>query len=274
MKARCLYVWFHVLNQTGAAYYHVGTGVLISVQLLTRTISSQVIKATLCTLRLASFHLTDACAHAICVQSHASLVRVCGSYLWPASLSKEPMVRRELEGFIHMGSGVFCASVLTSGSISEGEGVSFAPAMVLRLGGCYFQRSRESVFLLSVSEQADSFTDPQRRRLTHLPVSLVLCRGGGGALASLPHHGGRQTHSRSIGSWCRAILHPWLRNRGSVRLWGSRVVTITRQLLHQPDLQWDYIIVVKSSAFSSIDQKTVKYFEMIQRSQTVHFTFS
>lgn len=169
MKARCLYDWFHVLNQTGAAYCHVGTGVLISVQLLTWTTSSQVIKTTLCTLRLASFHLTDACAHAICGQSHASLVRVCGSYLWPASLSKEPMVRRELEGFIHMGSGVFCTSVLTSGSISEGEGVSFAPAMVLRLGGCYFQRSRESLFLLSVSEQAGSFTDPRRRRLTHLP---------------------------------------------------------------------------------------------------------
>lgn len=93
------------------------------------------------------------------------------------------------------------------------------------------------------------------RRLTRLPVSLVLRRGGGGAPASLPHHGGRQTHSRSIGSWCRAILHPWLRNRGSVRLWGSRVVTITRQALHQPDLQWDYIIVVRSSAFSSIIRK-------------------
>lgn len=59
------------------------------------------------------------------------LVRICGSYLWPASLPKEPAVR-----FIHMGSGVFCTSVLTSGSISEGDGVSFAPAMALRVRGC------------------------------------------------------------------------------------------------------------------------------------------
>lgn len=107
-----------------------------------RTITSQVITKTLCTLRLAWFYFTDACAHVTCVQRHASLVRVCGSYLWSASLPNEPMVRRELEGFIHMGSGVFCTSVLTSGSISEGEGVSFAPAMALRLRGCYFQRIR------------------------------------------------------------------------------------------------------------------------------------
>lgn len=119
---------------------------------LTRTITSQVIKKSPCTLRLASFYFTDACAHANCVQKHASLVRICGSYLWPASLPKEPMVRRELAGFIHMGSGVFCTSVFTSGSISEGEGVSFAPAMALRLRGTYFQRSGESVFLFSVSE--------------------------------------------------------------------------------------------------------------------------
>ncbi|CAB1431936.1 unnamed protein product [Pleuronectes platessa] len=52
------------------------------------------------------------------------------SYLWPASLSKEPVVRIGLEGLTQVGSGVFCTSVLTSGSISEGEGVSFAPAMV------------------------------------------------------------------------------------------------------------------------------------------------
>jgi len=59
--------------------------------------------------------------------------RLCGSYLWPASLPKEPTVRRGLEGLTQVGSGVFCASVFTSGSISEGEGVSLAPAMILRL---------------------------------------------------------------------------------------------------------------------------------------------
>lgn len=85
-----------------------------------------------------SFYFTDACAHANCVQKHASLVRICGSYLWPASLPKEPAVRRVLEGFIHMGSGLFCTSVLTSGSISEGDGVSFAPAMAPRVRGCCF----------------------------------------------------------------------------------------------------------------------------------------
>lgn len=143
---------------------------------------------------LTSVYFTDACAHATCVQKHASLVRICGSYLWPASLPKEPMVRRELEGFIHIGSGFFCTSVLTSGSISEGDGVSFAPAMAQRLRGCCFQRRSESLFLLLVSEQAGSFTDRRCRRKPHLPVSLVVCRSGGGAPASLPHHGGRQTH--------------------------------------------------------------------------------
>lgn len=131
--------------------------------------------------------------------------------------------------------------------------------------------SSESVFLLSVSEETGSFTDRQRRRRTHLPASLVLCRGGGGAPASLPHHGGRQTHWRRIRSSGRAIIHSWLRSRGSVRLWGSRVVTITRQPLDQPDLQWDHITVVKSLAcFTSIDQKTAQYFDVIQRSTPVH----
>ena len=58
------------------------------------------------------------------------LVRICVSYLWPASLPNEPMVRSELEGWTQLGSGLFC-TVFTSGSISEGEGVSLAPAMAL-----------------------------------------------------------------------------------------------------------------------------------------------
>lgn len=59
------------------------------------------------------------------------LVRICVSYLWPASLPNEPMVRSGLEGWTHVGSGLFCTSVFTSGSISEGEGVSLAPAIAL-----------------------------------------------------------------------------------------------------------------------------------------------
>ena len=120
----------NVEHTAAAAYCHDDNGALSSVKLLTRT--------TPCTLGLASLYVTDACAHANCVQKHASLARICGSYLWPASLPNEPTVRRELEGFIHMGSGVFCTSVLTSGSISEGDGVSFAPAMALRVRCCAF----------------------------------------------------------------------------------------------------------------------------------------
>lgn len=138
-----MFVWSHIEHTAGTASCHAGNGVLSSVKLL-------VIK-TPGTLGWTSFCFTDACAHANGVQNHASLVRICGSYLWPASLPKEPTVRRLLEGFIHMGSGVFCTSVLTSGSISEGDGVSFAPAMAPRVRGCCFQRSRESLFFLPPS---------------------------------------------------------------------------------------------------------------------------
>lgn len=191
-----MFVWSHIEHTASTAYCHAVNGALSSVKLLTRATTSPVIKKTPCTLGLTLFYFTDARAHANCVQKHASLLRICGSYLWPASLPKEPMVRRELEGFIHMGSGVFCTSVLTSGSISEADGVSFAPAMALRRGGCCFQRSSESFLLLLVSEQAGSFTDRQRRRETHLVSSHWWCAEaeGVGAPTSLPHHGGRQTH--------------------------------------------------------------------------------
>lgn len=90
---------------------------------------------TFCTLRLLLRVILQMHARmrAACIQKHATLVCICGSYLWPASLPKEPVVRRGLEGLTQLGSGVFCTSVLTSGSISEGEGVSFAPAMALCL---------------------------------------------------------------------------------------------------------------------------------------------
>lgn len=164
-----MFVWSNIEHTASTAYCHAVNGALSSVKLLTRPTVSPVIKKTPCTSGLTLFYFTDARAHANCVQKHASLVRICGSYLWPASLPKEPMVRRELEGFIHMGSGVFCTSVLTSGSISEADGVSFAPAMALRLRGCCFQRGSQSFFFLLESEQTGSFTDRQRRRKTHLP---------------------------------------------------------------------------------------------------------
>lgn len=68
----------------------------------------------------------------------ARALRVCSRYLWPASLPREPMLRSGLDGWTQVGSGGFCASVFTSGSISEGDGVSLAPAMPAdesRLGG-------------------------------------------------------------------------------------------------------------------------------------------
>lgn len=92
-------------------------------------------------------------------------IRICGyCYLWPASLPKEPMVRRGLEGLTQVGSGVFCTSVLTSGSISEGEGVSFAPAMPPEClppaeGICCCCRLLLFLLFLLVSERAQSPTD-------------------------------------------------------------------------------------------------------------------
>lgn len=118
----------------------------------------------------ASCYFADAaCVQASCIQKHATVVRICGSYLWPASLPKEPMVRRGLEGLTQVGSGVFCTSVLTSGSISEGEGVSLAPAMALCLPrGLPPAESGQYVSLLLVSEQAGrqagSLSDRRRRK--------------------------------------------------------------------------------------------------------------
>lgn len=118
-----------------------GNGILITAQLLPKDNYEPSYQEDFMHLALAaSCYFADACAHANCIQKHATLVWICGSYLWPASLPKEPMVRRGLEGLTQVGSGVFCTSVLTSGSISEGEGVSLAPAMALCLPECYLQQ--------------------------------------------------------------------------------------------------------------------------------------
>ena len=79
--------------------------------------------------------LLDAVGQQVCSPTasrsmHVSVQDLRWPYLWPVSLPKEPMVRAAIDGFTQVGSGgVFCTSVLTSGSISEGDGVSLAPAM-------------------------------------------------------------------------------------------------------------------------------------------------
>lgn len=60
----------------------------------------------------------------------SGFMRVYLGYLCPASLPKEPIVRIGIDGLTQVGSSEdFVASVLTSGSISEGDGVSLAPAI-------------------------------------------------------------------------------------------------------------------------------------------------
>lgn len=158
----------------------------------------------------ASCYLADAaCVHASCVHKHATSARICGSYLWPASLPKEPVVRRGLEGLTQVGSGVFCTSVLTSGSISEGEGVSLAPAMALCLPSATSSEERESgqcVFSCCQNRLTQRPTPPENR----IPVSLLLHEGGGRASPSLPHHGvlRHSEESSSLAPGYRALLHP------------------------------------------------------------------
>lgn len=138
-------------------------------------------------------------------------LRICGSYLWPASLPKEPTVRRVLEGFIHMGSGVFCTSVLTSGSISEGDGVSFAPAMAPRVRGCCFQRSRESLFFPSpfrvgTSRLIHRWTPPEKNASSRFTGCMQKWRGR--ARFPAASRGSSNTLRRSISSSGGALLHP------------------------------------------------------------------
>lgn len=146
---------------------------------------------------------------ASCIQKHATLVRICGSYLWPASLPKEPIVRRGLEGLTQVGSGGFCASVFTSGSISEGEGVSLAPAMALFPSRALPPAESGQYASSSWCRNRLTYSD-RRRRKTASPVSVVLHEGGGRASVSLPHHGFlRHTEgSSSLSPAHRALLHP------------------------------------------------------------------
>ena len=109
-----------------------------------------------------------------CIRSASTnmrlLVWICGSYLWPASLPNEPAVRGRLEGFTQVGSGVFCTSVLTSGSISEGEGVSLAPAMAVCLARAL------------PPEDGGNLCPPpavRTRRLTQRPTPPSQCRCAG-----------------------------------------------------------------------------------------------
>lgn len=150
------------------------------------------------------------------------LVRICGSYLCPASLPKEPMVRR---GLTQVGSGVFWTSVLTSGSISEGEGVSLAPAMALSLclSECYLQQRAANMFPPPGS-RIGSVSD-RRRGETASPVLLVVHEGGGTASPSLLHHRVlRHTEgSISLSPGYRALLHPWW------KMWCPPCVSETRR---------------------------------------------
>ena len=152
----------------------------------------------------ASWHFADAA----CVQAAAStnMPPWC-SYLWPASLPNEPMVRIGLEGLTQVGSGVFCTSVLTSGSISEGEGVSFAPAMVPS-----GTSSREPVCSFLPSSSWCRCSGSVSQSATASPGSLVLHECGGSASPSLPHHG---LLSRTLRGASGCLVHPLMEMSGS-----------------------------------------------------------
>lgn len=162
------------------------------------------------------------------------LARICGSYLCPASLPKEPMVRRGLEGLTQEGSGVFCTSVLTSGSISEGEGVSLAPAMALCLPSIASSRERPMRFFLRVSEQALSATDAAEKSHPRLTVAARRRRESVYIPAASQ---GPQTHwgEHQLVSCLSSAPPSLMEMRGPMRLWDSHGVTKQRQLLGQPN---------------------------------------
>lgn len=165
------------------------------------------------------------------------LVWICGSYLWPASLPKEPAVRGGLEGFTQVGSGVFCTSVLTSGSISEGEGVSLAPAIAVCLARALPPEDSGNMCPPPAVRTGRLTQKPTPPEKTASPVSVSLRWGGGGAPASLPHHGllGRTEANIHSSPAHHGLLHPRWRRLVPVRLPHSRVVTVQRQQLGQPN---------------------------------------
>lgn len=161
---------------------------------------------------------------------------ICGktqkNYLWPASLPREPMVRSGVEeGCTQVGSGVLRTSVFTSGSISEGDGVSFAPAMApsppppSAKPPSGSDRDRFSLCSARQSSRRDA-------RKAHLPSHCCCCAKGGAAAAcgSLRHHG-LLRHTEASSSWSPAqpaLLHPcwWRRQVLPLRRRLPRVVTM------------------------------------------------
>lgn len=178
------------------------------------------------------------CARRAAFRKHATSLRICGGYLWPASLPKEPMVRRGLEGLTQVGSGVFCTSVFTSGSISEGEGVSLAPAMALCLPGCYLQKRAANTrpSLAVRTRRAHSATDAAGENRIPGSVTGVARRRRGGV--SLPAASrGPQTQWKEH-QLVLLLIESFSIPDGDVRspcVLDSRVVTMQRQALGQPN---------------------------------------
>jgi len=71
-------------------------------------------------------------------------------YLWPASLSKEPSVRTGTAELTQMCSKDFLASVFPSGSMSDGDSVFLAPAILqaLKLQAGEMDEYRQREFML------------------------------------------------------------------------------------------------------------------------------
>ena len=178
------------------------------------------------------------CARRAAFRKHATSLRICGGYLWPASLPKEPMVRRGLEGLTQVGSGVFCTSVFTSGSISEGEGVSLAPAMALCLPGCYHQKRAASTRPPPAvrTRRAHSATDAAGENRIPGSVTGVARRRRGGV--SLPAASRGPQTQWSEHQLVLLLIESSSIPDGDVRspcVLDSRVVTMQRQAPSQPN---------------------------------------
>lgn len=96
-------------------------------------------------------------------------------YLWQTSLPNELVVRSGLDALTQAGSGLFCPSVFTSGSISDGDGVSLAPAMpagpVRSLQKSQAPQENRILVLMLVHEGGGG-ASPARGVSLHLPMSF------------------------------------------------------------------------------------------------------